>query len=247
MTEKAEHQDKRITTIQKLLAKAERAGTEEEGAAFFAKAEELMTKWAIDDAMLRSINKLEQDKLETRNYGWTSSYWNADAVLMSQIAMAHGVKMLTAKWAKYVVLIGFASDIDDVLTLFTSLIVQSVRFAQQGFKEQYPNGTAAWMTAMDKHVWRRSFREGFAYRVGERLREIKAKATTESRATHGSGMDLVLVSKKEQVDKYYAEIPKGKGRSTNQRTDHTGRAAGRAAGDKANLGGRAVGNRKAIR
>ena len=46
--------DKYVVKVQKLLAKAEAAGTEEEADAFFAKVTQLMAAWEIDDSELRN-------------------------------------------------------------------------------------------------------------------------------------------------------------------------------------------------
>ena len=45
-------EDKRLATIRSLLAKAEATDYPEEAEAFFAKASELISRWAIDEAMI---------------------------------------------------------------------------------------------------------------------------------------------------------------------------------------------------
>ena len=44
--------DRRLSTIRALLAKAEATEYPDEAEAFFAKASELISRWAIDEAML---------------------------------------------------------------------------------------------------------------------------------------------------------------------------------------------------
>jgi phosphopantetheinyl transferase (holo-ACP synthase) len=243
MTDATNVMQDRLDKVQKLLNKAERSSTEEEASAFFAKAEDLMTRWAIDDAMLRAAGKLDKENIEQRQVKVPSTYFSADMILASRIGRVHNVKLLQNKPMRYIVLIGFTSDIEHVVQLYTLLRIQAVRFAQKGLDE---HESKAWMTGMEQYVWRRSFREGFAERVGDRLREQVRSTTTEAKKTHGSGMELVLVDKKKQVDDYYDGISKGKARARRERYSNAGGAAGRAAGNSADLGNSRLGNKKAL-
>lgn len=236
--------EERLVKIQKLLAKAERAGTEAEAAAFFAKAEELMHKWAIDDAMLAAAGKRDTDVIEQRAFRWTgsslSTTWDADMHLMVVISRNHNVRMLVSRSTRTMYLVGYRSDIDNVLTVFTALVVQSARFQREAWKTAEGK---EWMGQYDKRVWARSFREGFADRIGVRLREAREHVHAEAKREHGSGMDLVLVDRKDRVDAFYDDIPKGTARSSSRRSDPNGRAAGREAANRADMGQRRVGGR----
>lgn len=229
-----EAHDERVDKIQKLLAKAERASTEEEASAFFAKAEELMTKWAIDDAMLRASGKMEREEITERIIKFASSSYEADYRLVKAIGIVHDLKFLVSKSSKQVYLIGFPSDIEATMSLFLNLKVQADRFA---LKEEVP----AWYTSFEKYVYRRSFKTGFADRIGQRLQEQRRSTVAAEAKTRGSGMELVLVDRRKQVDLYFHDRPKGKGRASRITHDYNGSARGRAAGDRADLGNRRVG------
>lgn len=85
--------DTRIDKIQKLLAKAERASTPEEGETFYAKAQELMAKWAIDDAMLRANKQSSDDKVTSKQITINKSkLWKSLVTLVDQIARANDVR-----------------------------------------------------------------------------------------------------------------------------------------------------------
>lgn len=237
-------QDARLDKIQKLLRKAEGTGTEEEAAAFFAKAEELMTKYAIDDAMLQASGKMEREEVSTKHVKIASTYFDPDRMLISGIGRAHNVKLLQNKQGKYVVLVGFPSDIENTIMLYNLLQVQAARFAREAMRNE---PESRYGTAMDQYVWRRSFREGFASRVAERLKEQKERTTEEAvKAQTGSGMELVLVDRKKQVDQFFSAMGKGKVRGGNTRYNGSAGAAGRRAGNRADISNKRVGGRKAI-
>lgn len=241
MTTQAEHDartSERAEKINKLLSKAQGASTEEEAGAFFAKAEELMTKWAIDDAMLRHAGKLEDESIEQRKVPVASTFFSADMTLASNVSRSHNVRLLQNKQGRYIILIGFTSDIENVLTLYNLLRIQAVRFSQQH------NLTD--MAGFDRYVWRRSFRTSFAQRIGERLAEQRRITTHEAEKVHGSGMELVLVDKKKQVDRYYDDLGKGRARMSRQRYSGSGASAGRSAANRADLGNARVGGRRAL-
>lgn len=236
-----DERDARIDKVQKLLNKAQGASTEEEASAFFAKAEELMTKWAIDDAMLRASGKLEKEEIETRRVKIASTYFNVDIQLLHGITRVQDCRLLQNKQGRYAIVIGFPSDIDNVLTMYNLLQIQSARFARESFKTEGIAGTP-----MDEYVWRRSFRGGFASRISERLREQKVKSTTAAGKQHGSGMELVLVDKKAQVDDFYRQMGSSPARSSRSRHDVHGEMSGRKAGDRADVGNKRVSNRKQL-
>lgn len=235
-------QESRIEKIQKLLNKAQGASTEDEAAAFFAKAEELMQRYAIDDAMLRARGDMVEDTLEDRKVKIPSTYFAADIQLLLGIAVANDCRVLQNKGGGYAYVLGYSSDIDSVLLLFQLLQVQSARFAREALRDEPTFG----YTKMDEYVWRRSFRFGFAQRVSGRLHEQKERTKVEATKTHGSGMELVLVSKKDKVEDFYNGRAGGKARDGNMRGDFAGKAAGRAAGDRADIGNKRVGGRKAL-
>lgn len=235
--------DARLEKIQKLLTKAERTSNEHEAAAFFAKAEELMTRWAIDDAMLQAAGKKPEDKIEQRRVKIASTYFNPDISLLHGICRSHNCKLLQNKQGKYGLVIGFTSDVDHVITLYTSLQMQAARFSRLASKEEPMFDR---MASMDQYIWRRSFREGFAVRVSERLKDAVKATHAEAKKTHGTGMELVLVNRKDKVDEYYDGLSKGKARASNSRYNFGAGNAGRKAGDRADIGNKRVAGRKAI-
>lgn len=236
----------RVDKIQKLLNKAEGASTEEEAAAFFSKAEELMVRYSIDDAMLQATGATKKEEVVVERITLKTSYFMADIDLATAVAYPNNCKILQNKQAHRIVFIGFESEVKRVITLFLSLHMQAARFARLGFRDEVSADEKQYMTAMDKHVWKRSFRTGFAYRVGERLWEQVKATTQEAAKTHGSGMELVLVDRKQEVEDVYNANTGGVARRGNARADYQGLSAGKRAADRADVGQTRVGGRKAL-
>lgn len=240
----------RTDIIAKLLAKAEGASTEAEASAFFAKAEELMTKWAIDDLAVRAARTGAPAEEVTRlAFKWEgsslSTTWDADMGLMHRLATVHGCRMYITRSFRTMTLVGFPSDMNHVVALFQSLMVQVVRFQRQAWSA-LDQGDKDDMGQYDRRVWARSFREGFTARIGQRLTEARRDVVDEAKATHGSGMELVLVDRKAQVDAYYDNIPLGRARNRGGRTDGQAWGAGASAASRADMGQRSMSSRKGL-
>lgn len=243
-----EEEKSRVEKVSALLAKAERTENEHEAEAFFEKAQELMSKWAIDDAMLRAAGggKAKADPLIVRRVDLPNSYFNANVDLIVCIARANDVKLVMGRPYRgsqgYVRLAGHESDVKNVESLYVNLLIQVTREVRKARQEP-----GDWSSP---YVFRNTFRSAFASRIGERLQEAKRRATATARTEHGSGMDLVLRDKGEVVSRFYHEqFPKTRASRGGQRSwSGSGAAAGRAAGDRADIGNsRLGGNRKAIK
>src|SRR5690606_34689307 len=82
-----------VEKVRKLLAKAEGAATEEEADAFFAKAQDLMTKWEIAEAEIADARAAAgvNWKIESRRYPLSSFSPNQDSLAMQCVASAMGL------------------------------------------------------------------------------------------------------------------------------------------------------------
>lgn len=238
-------EEKRITKIQALLAKAESTDSEEESDALFAKAEELMVKWSIDEAVARAAGKMEAEDFVCEKVDLASTYFMADIDLMMAVANNGDCRLVMAKPASnragWVKVVGFKGDVERALMLFTSLRIQVTRGV--GKAVQPPEDFSS------SYIFRKSFRQGFAYRIGERLRKQREATVKDAAEEHGTGMELVLRNKSEVVDQKYSEMFRNlrRARSGRQGWSGAGGNQGRAAGDRADVGNSRVGGRKAIR
>ena len=169
--------DRRLDTVRALLAKAEATEFPEEAEAFFAKASELISRWAIDEAMLwAGADASGRDQPDELQLVVHTPYLPQKAVLIGAVAQANNcraVRLVGGAGARseIISIIGFPTDLRWVETLVTSLLVQLT----SAMLAKCPPGTSASATAS----WRRSFIIGYAEEVGSRL-EMDRDASTSS-------------------------------------------------------------------
>lgn len=225
-------------TIAKLLKKAERAGTPEESETFFAKAQELMAKYAIDAMTVHAaMNAGDKDPLGPlcrRIIKVSSSYATADASLVNVIALANDCKVLFDRHGKSAWLYGYETDCLNVELLYTSLLLVVS-------KQALAYGRESKLTGMKLYVARRSFREAFAARINTRLQKARKDAFKAYEDMGGNPLAPMVQSKKDAVEKFCD--PAGKPKKTRTQYDFRAGLAGTAAADKADLGGPRLGGK----
>jgi hypothetical protein len=217
-----------INKIMGLLAKAESTEHEAERDAYLAKAQELMIRHAVDESHLTPE---ERETVTAEQFPMGRS--KADQDLMFWLAALNDMKALTHsargdRWSPGGVyamsLIGTPTDIEYLKALYASLVLQREAALAREYRPSWINPRS----------FNHSFRVGFGERVARRLQAAKRETV---KAT-GTGTELVLVSKRAEVDEYVAatwsKIGKTKGA---QASDARGYEAGDAAGRNADLSG----------
>ena len=115
-----------LNRVRALLAKAESTSFEEEAEAFTAKAQELMTRHAIDGAMVSgSTNGAGTDQPFTVRIWIDDPYVRAKFLLLSFVAKHSRCRSVFHTHSAMASVIGFADDIAATEMLFTSLLVQA--------------------------------------------------------------------------------------------------------------------------
>jgi Protein of unknown function (DUF2786) len=219
---------KTLATIRALLAKAEGTEFAEEAEAFAAKAQEMMTKYSIDAAMLdtRHGNDLAAG-VKARRFHIDQPYAKEKVILLSTVGSINNVRIVFDDVYAMATALGFDEDLDVTDMLYTSLLVQASRALTN---TATPNGHAS------SPSFRRAFWLAFAQRVGERLREALDRASAESEQVYGNALVPVLQERKDAIDHRVTELF-GQTRSMKTRqVDAAGWHAGRNAADSASLG-----------
>jgi hypothetical protein len=162
--------------VRKLLAQAEDPGaTPEEAATFTAKAQQLMTKYSIDLAMVVDGRRAEEVVVKTwRVNGPYSSHKLDMAFAASRANDCRAIYARLGGGAHQISLVGFPHDIDWVRTLFASLELQlGLALAQA-------------MSTRPEHVHGRTFAvgfvKGFADEIGTRLAQARHQAVADAKA-----------------------------------------------------------------
>lgn len=254
-------EDPRLEKIRALLAKAEATTYPEEAKAFTAKAQELMTKWAIDDAMLR-VGKSARDVTEIVSVKIVTGkppYQGIREQMLSTIARNNDCRVILdgnvwtyrdeqgnrlpkrKRKEAEAYLVGFPQDVEFVQMLLTSCTLQAqteflTEDVQRALFEEAPHPG-------NRIKWRNDFMLGYISAVGRRLWEMR-KVTVQEAETATPGVGLVLASKADRVDdkiaQMFGKLSKGSGRNLGG-SGGSGWGAGHAAGNRADLGGSKVG------
>ncbi|BCY06276.1 DUF2786 domain-containing protein [Actinoplanes sp. L3-i22] len=213
------HADKRLLDrVRALLAKAEATDFPAEAEAYSAKAQELITRYRIEEVTAPVAGVVPF----ARRIGVDHPYENEKASLLDAVAKANACRTVWSPELGFSTIFGFDADIDAVELLHTSLLVQANRAMT---RDEPAKGKAR------VKAFRRSFLVAYAIRIGERLREVA------EREFAGRGDLLpVLRSRDVEVRAAMEKVFPRTVRSRASRVDSLeGWDSGRAAADEAQL------------
>ncbi|MDM4721931.1 DUF2786 domain-containing protein [Micromonospora sp. WMMA1363] len=218
-----------LRKVRKLLAQAEDpACTPAESAAFTANAAELIARYGVDQALLAARDPAA-DPVGDRVVEVVAPYARDKAGLLASVAEPLRCRCVRRRQGSGFAmhLFGFASDLERVDLLFTSLLVQAA------------HGLAGTSVPPDEHpaAFRRSWLVGYARVVGDRLRTVEADAATDSGRP---SVALVLADRSDRVQRRLAEVYPRLRTAPRRRLAGAGFGSGAAAGHRADLGGRGV-------
>ncbi|THV43029.1 DUF2786 domain-containing protein [Glycomyces buryatensis] len=226
---KGAESSKIYTKIQALLAKAEATGSDAEAEAFTAKAQQLIARHSVNEALLSQTGhgKREPDALRViieRPYEMPKSE------LLAQIASANHCRPVYWPDGGFTTLIGDRDDLRSVELLYNSLLVQATATMTRAGSVSSKAGRS------QTRSFRQSFLASFAGRIGERLRASAGDTTREVAEETGTDLVPVMRQRDERVDARTEELfPNLKyGRGT-RITNYEGHVAGLAAADAARL------------
>ncbi|MBB5928579.1 DUF2786 domain-containing protein [Streptomyces echinatus] len=151
-----------LTRIRALLAKAEATGYPEEAEALSAKAQELMARHSVDEALL-AAEAPAPDAPGACRLGVEPPYEQAKAVLLDAVATANHCRAVWNEPLAFSTVVGFEADLEAVELLYTSLLVQATHAMTAAEAAQRAGGRKRTKT------FRQSFLAAYAHRVGDRL------------------------------------------------------------------------------
>jgi len=251
--------------VRKLLDKAESTTFADERDSLIAKAQHLMTTYAIDEAMLDARKQKGREQIVKEGIVYTGIFQAVTMGMGSAVARVNGCEAYYSKRdyekpKKHIMnIVGFESDVRRTLLLETSLSVQCAAALQTFVKE---GGLPSWMSKMEKYKARRTFIASFIHGVGDKLRAAEREATKETveRRAAAENSDvktvtdevgIVLRDRKDQVTDWM-DTNVGQLSHSRQRYQSGGLSAavaGRAAGAMADTGTSNIGGgagRKAL-
>lgn len=222
----ATHLDARILTrVRALLAKAESTTFEDEAEALTAKAQELIARHAIDEALLHTVDDVGAPS--ARRILIDDPYADAKANLLHEIAAANRCRVVHSAQLGWVVAFGYDHDLDAVELLAASLLAQATgAMVRHGSRRDTAGRSRT-------RSFRRSFLLGFAQRVGERLRETTAaQMAADDRSAR---FVPVLAARSDQVTAATEAAFPALVERTLSMSNPTGFVAGRTAAELADL------------
>ena len=243
-------QEKWADKISALLRKAE-STTPEEAEMLMAKAQELMAKYAIDEAMLRaSRGDKHADPIEWDEFVTVGIYRHALYMIDYHVLLVFGCKPIEIsgspwktidgkvyKQTRVLRAVGLKSDLEMARMMATSLKLQCMRAESVWWKEN--EHLYRGMTSSKQHLARRGFMFAWDQAAHNKLIEANRKARQTADAEHGGeSVALVLRDKSLMVaDEFARMYPKTRtSRSRLNAGDAYAREHGRAAGARADIG-----------
>lgn len=257
-TQHPEHES-RLEKVRALLAKAEATQFPEEAKAFTAKAQELMAKWAIDDAMLAASQGKAGNIIEHTIWIDANEYRSPKIQLLVALCEVNDCKPImypqqyvdTSEGRKRRFkfnVIGHDSDCDTVETLYSSLLLQSTSaFLNPDVQMKMEIECEE---AGHRIRWRNAFMLGFALEIRSLLLEIKRRVKAQAETQYAPGCTaLVLADRKSLVERKFSELyPKVCKKAGSNAGQFAGSASGmgREAARRADLGRPKVGGSRKL-
>lgn len=233
-TPRAEAVDPKVLAkVRALLAKAESTEFVEEADAFFAKAQELMSRYSLERAALNALDdRGGQAAVSTsgRRVWLDNPYLRPKSVLVNAVAQANRCRAVYTDLG-FLTVVGEDTDTEIVEVLSTSLLVQA------GKAMLAAGSHVDWRGQSRTKSFRQSFLLSYAQRIGERLREAAAHAESAVTESLGDGRLLpVLAARERAVEQHFHDMfPRVRISRTVAASNSAGWTAGRAAADLAVL------------
>ncbi|MFJ7592529.1 DUF2786 domain-containing protein [Streptomyces sp. NPDC097617] len=228
LAEHAHIEPRMLGRIRALLAKAEATTFPEEAEALSAKAQELMARHTVDEALLAARGGGPAQVPGACRIGVEPPYEEAKAVLLDAVATANRCRAVWNSGFEFSTVVGFESDLEAVELLHTSLLVQGTAAMTRAEAAQRSGGRKR------TKAFRQSFLLAYASRIGHRLAETAEHAVTEAPDNLPAlvARDVAVTSRADEM------FPRTTTTRLRGATDHAGWEDGTAAADRAHMGGR---------
>ena len=233
----AEVSSRILERVRMLLAKAESTTFAAEAETFTAGAQALMARHSIDAALLAAERGGESlaGGPRGRRIGIDTPYDGPKASLLTAVASANNCRMVWTRELGFGTVVGFEADLESVELLFTSLLVQAnSAMLAEGSRADHRGRSRT-------RAFRSSFLTAYAYRIGERLRQVRREAmdaAAPAATSRGQALVPLMAARTERVEQTVDEwFPSLTRRRTQSVRDAEGWHVGRAAADRARLDG----------
>ncbi|MFE2628260.1 DUF2786 domain-containing protein [Streptomyces sp. NPDC059374] len=214
-----------LTRVRALLAKAEATGFPQEAEALTAKAQELMARHSIDEALVASRAPAGAAAAAPGacRIGVEPPYEQAKAVLLDAVARANHCRAVWNEPFGFSTVVGFEADLDVVELLYTSLLVQAQTAMTKAEAAQRAGGRKRTKT------FRQSFLAAYAHRVSTRLTAAARTQLTDDLLPVLASRDVAVT---DRLDRMFPETTTTRLRGV---SDDAGWTEGSEAADRARV------------
>ncbi|MFG3152189.1 DUF2786 domain-containing protein [Streptomyces sp. NPDC048219] len=220
-----------LARIRALLAKAEATGYPQEAEALSAKAQELMARHSVDEALL-SAHAPSPDAPGACRIGVEPPYEQAKAVLLDAVADANHCRAVWNEALGFSTVVGFETDLEAVELLYTSLLVQAETAMTKAEAAQRAGGRKRTKT------FRQSFLAAYAHRAGTRLRAVAERTAAETGAADADLLPVLASREVAVTDRLERMFPETTTTRLRGADDAAGWTEGTRAADRAQVGHR---------
>ncbi|WP_406106977.1 DUF2786 domain-containing protein [Micromonospora globbae] len=222
-----------LDRVRALLAKAESTTFPAEAEALTGKAQELIARHSLDEALL-AAGAPRDDLPGGVRLGTDAPYAGAKALLVQEVAAANRCESVWSEELGFATVLGWPADLEAVELLYTSLLVQATAAMLRGRGERRAATGGRRTRGYDE-----SFLNAFALRIGERLRAATEAADRQAAEESGGERLLpVLAARSDAVRERMEVFFPGVTRQRLTIRDAEGWASGTLAADRASLDGR---------
>ncbi|SFB45423.1 Protein of unknown function [Amycolatopsis marina] len=221
--------ERMLAKVRALLAKAESTQFPEEAEMLSAKAQELMSRYSVERALVddQGSGAAAGARGSVRRVWLDSPYLGPKAHLVAAVARANRCRAVSYERLEFAVLVGHEVDLDIAELLATSLLVQATEAMLLAGRDAGRAGQSRLRS------FRHAFLLAYAARIGERLREADRVSTEQVRDER---LLPVLARREQEVERLFTDLfPRTVARRTTA-SNPEGWGAGRAAADAADLG-----------
>jgi hypothetical protein len=220
-----------LERVRALLAQAESTTFPEEAETFTAKAQELMARHSIDEAMIDAASP--DGGSGATIVGWRigvdDPYASPKSLLLHYIAKANRCHSVYSGDFGFATVFGTENDLEVVELLFTSLLVQATdAMVRAG------SSVDRWGRSRTRS-FRQSFLVAYSVRIGERLEAVTRQMEAEGAERYGGALLPVLASREAAVDEAVTRAFPELTHKAMSVTNPAGYRAGRAAAELASL------------
>ncbi|MFI1801763.1 DUF2786 domain-containing protein [Streptomyces sp. NPDC020379] len=153
-----------LARIRALLAKAESTEFAEEAEALSAKAQQLMARHSMDEALLAAHAAGPVDGPTACRIGVEGPYESAKALLLDAVAAANHCRSVWSSDHDFSTVVGFEADLELVELMYTSLLVQATTAMARAGDAHHARGRSR-----RTRDFRQSFLIAYASRIRDRL------------------------------------------------------------------------------